>query len=158
MSKYPLGRPSKYDDKYCDMLIDWMRQGKSFVTFATQVPCNPDTLAEWAKVHPRFSEAKRWGKVFEMAWWDDLHRRCAATGEGNSTMIVWAQKNKFPKYYKERLAKQKSDVNITQSLAMTGDFKSLIATMTPEQMYQLSLAMEQKAKELEATHETKDTK
>ena len=103
---YTTGRPTKYKPEYCQMLIDWMREGRSFYTFATVVEVNQDTLAEWVNVHIDFSDAKKRGRDLEMKWWDDLHRRCAATGQGNITAIVWAQKNKFPKHYKERPCKE----------------------------------------------------
>lgn len=155
---YVFGRPTKYKKEYPLALIEWMKAGKSFWTFASNVPCTMETLSEWCRVHPEFSEAKRVGRVFEQEWWDNLLRRIAATGEGNITAIVWAQKNKFPKHYRERLAKQQLDVNQKLNQSITGDFKSLVATMTPEQLYQLSLAMENKAKEIEETHETETTK
>jgi len=156
-SKYT-GRPTLYREEYCDKLIDWMAEGKSFVTFASTIPCNPDTIAEWVKVHERFSEAKKIGKILEQTWWDNLHRRCAATGEGNITAIVWAQKNKFPKSYKERLAKGVNQVQLQQTHnqtlthAITGNMQQLIATMTAEQAYEIALALENRHKELETVH------
>lgn len=149
---YVFGRPTKYKPEYCQQLIDWMKAGNSFWTFASTIPCTIDTISRWSMEHKDFSEAKKIGRVHEQKWWDDLHRRAAATGEGNPTMIVWAQKNKFPKYYKERLGKQQSDVNIKQTLAMTGDFKSLVATMTPEQVYNLIRAAEDYVKVIEEKH------
>ena len=54
----PAGRPTKYDPKYCNMLIDHMEEGLSFEAFAGVISVNQDTLHEWAKVQPKFSEAK----------------------------------------------------------------------------------------------------
>ena len=158
MTKQPVGRPSLYKKEYCEELIEWMKKGKSFWTFAVNVPCTIDTLSEWTKVHPEFSEAKMQGKVYEMDWWDNVHRKLAVTGVGNITAVVWAQKNKFPKFYRERLAKGANQIELKQRLAVSGDFKSIVATMTPDQMYQLSIAMEQKVKEIEAISDKKDDK
>jgi len=146
---YVLGRPTKYRKEYCEQLVEWMREGKSFWTFASTIPCSIDTICEWTHQHEEFSEAKKVGKSLEQAWWDNLHRRCAATGEGNMTAIVWAQKNKFPKYYKERVAKGAIQHNINQQLSATCDFKSIVANMPPEQMMQLISAVEQRTIELE---------
>jgi len=158
----PIGRPTKYQPKFCAMLIEHMADGFSFESFGALVDCSRQVVHDWVKVYPEFLEAKREGDVKAQIWWEKLHRRCAATGEGNMTGIVWAQKNKWPKQYCERVAKGQIDIrqHQTQQLnaQITGDFKSLVATLTPEQMYQLSIAMEQKTQVLEATHEVRNDK
>jgi len=55
------GRPTKYSEDYCEQLIDHMSQGLSFDTFAGRIGVNPDSLYEWVKRHPAFSEAKKIG-------------------------------------------------------------------------------------------------
>lgn len=154
---YVTGRPTKYRKEFCKQLIEHMAEGFSFESFAGTVDTHRAVVHEWVKRHEEFSEAKKEGDAKARIWWEKLHRRCAATGEGNATMIVWAQKNKWPKQYCERVAKGANQIehNIKQNLAVTGDFKSIVATLTPDQMYQLSLALEQKAKEIEEKHDTK---
>jgi transposase len=150
---YVFGRPTKYRPEYCQMLIDHMSEGYSFKSFAARVYCNEDTVAEWAKVHKDFSDAKTIGRALERFIWEKLHLRCAATGEGNMTGIVWAQKNKWPEEYKD---KNETQVNQTLTHALTGDFKSLVATMTPEQMTTLISAIEGRTLELEASEDKKE--
>lgn len=150
---YVFGRPTKYKKEYCKQLIEHMSQGYSFKSFAARVPCNEDTVAEWAKVHQDFSDAKTVGKALERFLWEKIHLKCSMTGEGNMTGIIWAQKNKWPDEFKE-----KNETIVKQELAVSGDFKSIVAMMTPEQMYQLSVALEQKTQVLEATHEVRDSK
>lgn len=53
------GRPTKYDPKYCEMLIEHRSQGFSMESFAAKIGVNRDTLLEWARVHPEFSGAKK---------------------------------------------------------------------------------------------------
>jgi hypothetical protein len=124
-----------------------MKEGNSFYTFGTQ--CNPqvcwDTLKEWCHVHPNFSAAKKLGREYEMLWWDNLHRRNAATGEGNPTAIVWAQKNKFPHIYKERPGKAHQQIQLNANL----DVRQLVATMKPEDLSTLIGAIEARTLELE---------
>ncbi len=155
---YVFGRPTTYKKEYCEQLIQWMAQGYSFESFGGTVGVSRATIHNWALQNADFLEAKRIGDLKARIWWENLHRRCAGTGEGNATMIVWAQKNKWPKDYCERVAKGANRIEHKINQVITGDFKSLVATMTPDQMYQLSLAMEQKAKEIEATHEKENTK
>lgn len=52
-------RPTKYDPKFCEALIEHMKQGLSYTTFAAVADVHPDTLYEWEKKHPEFSEAKK---------------------------------------------------------------------------------------------------
>lgn len=57
----PGGRPTKYKPEYCQQLIDWMSKGNSFWSFAADVDVCFDTLSEWVRQYPEFSEAKRTG-------------------------------------------------------------------------------------------------
>ncbi len=56
------GQPTKYNPEYCQQLIDHMAQGNPFETFGVLIGTHRDTLFEWAKVHPEFSDAKKRGK------------------------------------------------------------------------------------------------
>ena len=148
---YVTGRPTKYKPEYCEQLVEHMKQGKSFWTFAAIIDVAWDTLTDWTHRHPEFLAAKRRGRVHEMEWWDNLHRRCAATGEGNMTGIVWAQKNKFPAHYKERAPKGQQQIQLNASM----DIKQLIANMPPEQIAQLIAAVETRTLELELAKDDK---
>lgn len=53
------GRPTKFRKEFCQQLIDHMSQGLSFDTFAGRISVNPDSLYEWVKKFPIFSEAKK---------------------------------------------------------------------------------------------------
>ena len=127
-----------------------MAQGLSFKSFAARVPCAETTIAQWALEYPDFSNAKIIGKALERFVWEKIHLNCSATGKGNMTGIIWAQKNKWPDEYKE-----KNETILTQALTVSGDFKALIANMTSEQMYNLSVAMEQRVAEIGEQHEAK---
>lgn len=54
-----VGRPSSYEPKYCAMLEDHMGSGMSFESFSAKIGVHRDTLYEWVKVHPEFSDAKK---------------------------------------------------------------------------------------------------
>lgn len=84
MAKHPGGRPSKYDPKYCQEIVEFcdipafktiqiVTTGKNdyekveekevanpppFITaFARKIGVSMDTLNEWTRVHPEFSDA-----------------------------------------------------------------------------------------------------
>lgn len=66
---HKMGRPTKYEPHYGAMLIDHMTQGLSFETFAAIIHVDRDTLYEWRKVHPEFSDAYKRGKdLSQLAW------------------------------------------------------------------------------------------
>lgn len=56
------GRPTKYKPEYCAQLIEHMKEGYSFEAFAGLICVSIDSLYEWTKVHPDFSEAKSQGR------------------------------------------------------------------------------------------------
>jgi hypothetical protein len=67
---YVFGRPSLYRPEYCEMLVKHMASGLSFDTFAAVIDVNLDTLYEWAKVHPAFSEAKKTAFLKNLHFWE----------------------------------------------------------------------------------------
>ena len=65
-----VGRPSKYDPKYCEMLIEHMSKGYSFESFGAVIGSNRDTLYEWAKRHSEFSDAKKHANDRCLEFWE----------------------------------------------------------------------------------------
>lgn len=74
--KDPLGYgdhgPTKYDPKYCRMIIENARKPEgTFTKFAMKINVSVDTLLEWAKTHKEFSVAKsRAKKINEQAMFE----------------------------------------------------------------------------------------
>lgn len=85
-SKRPVGRPSKYKQEYCKMLVDHLRVGDSYETFPATIyekygyeaAVHVDTLYEWEKVHPEFSEAKKIGWALGRKFWEQLGKTGSA--------------------------------------------------------------------------------
>jgi len=68
----PFGRPTLYKKEYCQMLIDHMESGLSFMSFAGVVSVSYDTVHEWAKIHSDFSVAKGQGRSKQLLWDEKL--------------------------------------------------------------------------------------
>jgi len=51
------GRPTDYRAEYCEMLVEHCRGGLTIGSFAGLIDVNRDTLYQWAKAHPEFSDA-----------------------------------------------------------------------------------------------------
>lgn len=90
-----VGRPSKYKPEYCDQLIEHMKEGLSYDSFAGLIRVNDDTLREWEKKHSEFAAAKKEARRLQALFWEKLGRAAAAGKvEGfNATAFVWMTKN-----------------------------------------------------------------
>jgi hypothetical protein len=64
------GQPTLYREEYCKMLIEHMSEGFSYETFAAKIGTCRDTLYEWEKVHPEFSDTKKKAKEISQYWWE----------------------------------------------------------------------------------------
>lgn len=74
------GAPSKYKKEYCQKLIEHMKSGGSFTTFAAVVGVCRDTLYEWVHVHDEFSDAKKRAEAYAEKWWEDA-AKAGMTGQ-----------------------------------------------------------------------------
>lgn len=72
MAKHPGGRPTKYRKSYCAALIAHMADGLSYESFAATIDVSRDTLYEWEKRHPQFSDAKKLGEDRSLLWWEQI--------------------------------------------------------------------------------------
>lgn len=63
VEKRPVGRPSEYDPAYCDGVVEFMGQGYSLTAYAGEISHHRETLLEWGKVHPEFSDAVKRGQA-----------------------------------------------------------------------------------------------
>ena len=66
------GRPTKYKTEYCELLINHMAAGYSFLSFAGLIRVNQDSLYEWERVYPEFSESKKRGFELSRLFWEGL--------------------------------------------------------------------------------------
>ena len=110
------GRPSKYDPKYCEMIVEHMADGASMTSFAAEIDVARTTLNEWGYNHPEFSEAIKRAKAKCAAWWERLAREGAMGGDVNPTLIIFGLKNMSPEEWKDKqeIDHQSSDGSMKQ--------------------------------------------
>ena len=89
------GRPTDYKSEYCEMLIEHMKGGLSFEAFGAVADCAEDTLYEWKKVHPEFSEAYKKGLSYSLMHWEEMGHDMTLAGQGNSATWIFNMKNRF---------------------------------------------------------------
>lgn len=91
----PVGRPTKYEDRFCDELEAFMGEGYSLGAFAGSIGVARSTLNEWIDNYPDFSEAVSRAKAKRLMHWEERALSVAKDGggAGSATMIVFGLKN-----------------------------------------------------------------
>ena len=91
------GRPSAYKSEYCQMLIEHMKQGLSIESFAGVVGVNRDTLYQWNKVHPEFSDTLKRGTDLSLLFYEKFGVAIMAgkVDRANVTAWIFNMKNRF---------------------------------------------------------------
>jgi hypothetical protein len=100
------GRPTSYDPKYCEMLIEHMATGMSFEAFAGLIEVSNKTLYSWAEANPDFLHAKEIAFEKSRLFWEKAsveHLINQYQGPTlNNTNWVFNMKNRFPKEWRDR--------------------------------------------------------
>ena len=65
-----MGRPEKYNEQLSEQIINFMSEGKSLTAFAASINVCKDTIYEWTKKHPEFSDALGIAKTKCEAFWE----------------------------------------------------------------------------------------
>lgn len=66
------GRPTKYDPKFCDTVIDMMTKGYSKQACAGEIGIAVDTFYQWVKKHKDFSDAVSIGEAKARLFFDKV--------------------------------------------------------------------------------------
>ena len=86
-------RKTKYNPEFCKKLIKHLKSGNSYTSFASRVNVHIDTLYEWEKRYPEFSEAKKEAFAHSQAFWEDMGLKMALNG--NAQVWKFNMKNRF---------------------------------------------------------------
>jgi deferrochelatase/peroxidase EfeB len=124
-----MARPTEYKQEYCEAVIEAGKQGKSVAWMASEFDVNKDTIYEWAKVHPEFSDALTRARAHSQRWWEDAGQTgMAAPGFGAS---VWSRSMaaRFPEDWRENKGVELSGgVKVTNAAELSDDELAAIAT------------------------------
>ena len=66
----PAGRPTSYEERYCDLLIQHMAKGLSYESFAGFLGVSKQTIYDWEKVNPDFLDSKKIGVEKSRLFWE----------------------------------------------------------------------------------------
>lgn len=93
------GRPTSYKPEYCELLEEHFREGRSYSTFASVVNVHRDTLYQWEKDHPEFSDTKKRCIAHSEYWWEAAGMKGMFMGGKdnpfNATVWCMNMKNRF---------------------------------------------------------------
>jgi hypothetical protein len=100
------GRPTAYLPEYCDQVVEFGKQGKSVAWIAAELQVHKDTLYEWVKVYPQFSDAFTRARLESQRWWEDFGQQhmLMKPGEGTVNAGMWSRSMaaRFPDDWREK--------------------------------------------------------
>lgn len=97
-----MARPSTYKPEFCEAVVEAGKQGKSIAWMAAFFDVNKDTIYEWAKVHPEFSDALTRARAHAQAWWEDRGQDGMATPGFNGSVWSRSMAARFPDDWREQ--------------------------------------------------------
>lgn len=103
--KRPVGRPSLYDPKYCEEVIELGKIGKSSEAIGAILGVGTATLYRWRDEFEEFREALALAKEFELHWWEDIAQTHMIENRESDKInaSIWSRSMaaRFPKKYRE---------------------------------------------------------
>lgn len=105
----PAGRPSTYDESYCERVIELGKLGMSVVEMAADIGVHRNTIeTTWPADHPQFLEAFTQARTHSQAWWESMGRvnLIMPQGSGQFQGSVWSRSMaaRFPADWREKTA------------------------------------------------------
>ncbi len=99
------GRPTDYDQSYCERVIELGKEGASKAEMAAELGIVRQTLDNWTEAHPEFMDAVKQAVSWSQAWWEKQGRVATFGGtEGfNATSFIFNMKNRFPADWKDKV-------------------------------------------------------
>ena len=100
-----MARPTDYDPQFCDLIIEYGKQGKSVAWMAAELGVTKQTLFNWAEIHPAFLDAFTRAKLESQRWWEDLGQQhiVSRPGEGSLNAGVYSRSMaaRFPEDWRD---------------------------------------------------------
>ena len=96
------GRPSTYDPRFCEIVIEAGARGESEVGMAVACGLPRVTMRGWAKQHPEFSTALLMAKDLSQKWWEGAARSGHAQSVIGPTIWKHSVASRFREDYGER--------------------------------------------------------
>ncbi len=97
-----MGRPSKYDPKFCDEVREFLKDGYSVAAFAGHIGVAVSTVHLWVNEHEEFSDAVKEAQASAVLWWENRGRDIALGKDGNPTLVIFGLKNRAKDEWRDK--------------------------------------------------------
>lgn len=106
-----MARPTDYKPEYCDQVIEWGRMGKSLTWMASRLDISRETIYDWVKTKPEFSDAITRAKAHAQAHWEDLGEVGLSTQGFNASVYTKSMAARFPEDWRDNKAVELTGAN-----------------------------------------------
>lgn len=96
-----MARPTDYRPEYCDQVIAWGEEGKSYTWMAAALDVSRECIYEWARVHPEFSDALTRARAKAQALWEDMGQTGINSPMFNGSVWAKSMAARFPDDWRE---------------------------------------------------------
>lgn len=124
----PVGRPTDYDPKYCDIALESFGQGNSIAHLAKTLGVARVTIYRWAEKHPEFSNALERGREMAESHWEDLGKDMLLAGQFKEGCWKYFMANRFgwrDKMESENVTKIEDNREVDESNLTPGELEEL---------------------------------
>jgi transposase-like protein len=91
-----MARPTKYDPKYCQVLLDMAREGASFTEFCAAIGICRKTFYNWRDEHEAFLHAYTRAELEGQAHWEKkLRTELMVDNKANAPLVKLYFANRF---------------------------------------------------------------
>lgn len=108
--KVRVGRPCEYKPEFAQRALEILYSGSAKIELTREFMVHIDTIHEWEKTIPEFSEAVRTGVNYSEAWWTKQGKKNLKTKDFNTRLYEINMMNRFG-WQKKTEGKQ--EINIT---------------------------------------------
>jgi hypothetical protein len=98
----PVGRPSKYNPEFCELVVKLGESGASRAVMAATIGIDRMTMRTWEKEEPAFLAATTRALELSQAWWEHQGQRGIWSRDFNANAYRLQVMNRFPAEWRER--------------------------------------------------------
>ncbi len=100
--KHAGGRPPDYRPVFCERIVELGKLGYSQARMAADIGVCKQTITDWSKRHPEFSDALRRARTFSQSWWEAQAQGGLGNREFNAAIWDKSVKSMFREDYTDR--------------------------------------------------------
>ena len=106
------GRPTDYKPEYCETVINAGRLGKSKTWMAGSIGVTRETLDDWAKANPEFSDAMHNALISSQMWWEDAGQSGMKAKVFNAAIWGKSVSCRFPNDWREKTETKNENIHM----------------------------------------------